>query len=134
MTLGISARYALYAVLELARSTASDPVSVGSIAQRHRIPETALAKVFQRLVRSGLVVGTRGPRGGYLLARPASRITVLDVMTVFEPVPSADAAVRGGIGGDDLLEEFFGTVDGQVRSAFASITLDRLAARNGAPM
>lgn len=134
MTLGISARYALYAVLELARSTASDPVSVSSIAQRHRISETALAKVFQRLVRSGLVVGMRGPRGGYLLARPASRITVLDVMSVFEPAPPTDAYERGAMGGDDLLEEFFGTVDGQVRSAFASITIDRLAARNGAPM
>jgi Rrf2 family iron-sulfur cluster assembly transcriptional regulator len=134
MTLGISARYALCAVLELARSGASDPVSVSSIAHRQRIPETALAKVFQRLVRSGLVVGMRGPGGGYLLARPASKITVLDVLRVFEPAPPADARVHDATNGDDSLEEFFGTVDEQVRSAFASITIDRLAARNGTLM
>ena len=134
MTLGVSTRYALYAVLDLARAGEAEAVSVSSIAHRHHIPETALAKVFQRLVRSGFVVGMRGPHGGYRLARPADRITVLDIMNVFEPVPSADARVRGEIAGDDSLEEFFGTVDGQVRSAFASVTIDRLAAQNGSTM
>lgn len=134
MTLGISTRYALYAVLDLARSCATEPVSVANIARRHHIPETALAKVFQRLVRTGFVVGTRGPHGGYLLARPAGEITVLDIMNVFEPVPAADARQSGAIEGDDFLEEFFGTVDGQVRSAFASVTIDRLAAQNGSAM
>ena len=134
MTLGISARYALYAVLELARSTASEPVSVTRIAHRRRIPATVLAKVFQRLVRSGLVVGMRGPRGGYLLARPARHITVLDVMNVFELTPPPDASVPGAIAGDDMLEDLLGTMDGQVRSAFASITIDRLAARSETAM
>ena len=60
MTPGTSIRHALYAVIDLARSDESNPVSVASIAQRRGIPETALAKVFQRLVRSGLVVGSAG--------------------------------------------------------------------------
>jgi Rrf2 family protein len=129
MTPGTSIRHALYAVIDLARSDESNPVSVASIAQRRGIPETALAKVFQRLVRSGLVVGMRGPHGGYRLARPASEITVLDVMDVFSPAQS-DARLPDDLGRDEKLEEFIGTVDGQARSAFASVTIDQLAAQD----
>lgn len=128
MNFGVSIRHALYAVIDLARASQTDTLSVGAIAQRHHLPETALAKVFQRLVRSGLVVGTRGPHGGYRLARPASEITVLDVMNVFEP--AAPAGVPGEPGVEDTLAEFFGTVDGQVRTAVASVTIDQLAARH----
>lgn len=127
MTLGRSSRYALYAVVDLARADESDPVSVSSVARRHGIPETALAKVFQRLVRSGLVIGLRGSHGGYRLARHPSEITVLDVLDVFEPLPSA-AAVPSPDGRDDSLVQLFDAVDGQVRSAFGSITLERLVA------
>ena len=130
MTLGTTTRYALYAVLDLARSDESEPVSVSVIARRHRIPETVLAKVFQRLVRSGLVTGLRGPHGGYRLARPADEITVLDVLDVFEPAPSAGDDASDPLIPEDSLQEFFGTVDGQVRSAFGSVTLDRLAAQD----
>jgi Rrf2 family protein len=129
MTFGTGIRHALYAVLDLARADESNPVSVASIAHRHHIPETALAKVFQRLVRSGLVVGTRGPHGGYRLVRPASEITVLDVMNAFEPAPPARAHPAEEVGDDDSLERFFGAVDGQARTAFASVTIDQLAER-----
>lgn len=127
MTFGASIRHALYAVIDLTRASEADPLSVAAIAQRHHIPETALAKVFQRLVRSGLVVGTRGPHGGYHLARPAGEITVLDVMKVFEPV-AAESRSAELIHPDGGLEEFFGVLDEQARSTFASVTIDRLAA------
>ncbi len=128
MTLGTSSRYALYAVLDLARADESGPVSVSTIARRHRIPETALAKIFQRLVRSGLVSGVRGARGGYRLVRPPADVTVLEILNVFEPLPPAiGAGVPAGDGEADYLLQFFDAVDGQVRSALGSVTLDRLA-------
>lgn len=129
MTVAANVRHALQAVLELARSDESDPISVHSVAHRHHIPEAALAKVFQRLVHSGLVVGMRGPHGGYRLARPASEITVLDVMNAFAPAPAPGSEAPQTIDGDESLQEFFETVDGQMRSAFASVTIDRLALR-----
>lgn len=126
--LGASTRYALHAILELARSDENDLVSVACIARRRGIPEAALAKIFQRLVRSGFVMGMRGPRGGYRLVRPPADITVLDIMNVFEPVlPAADPGVEPGSAWDEGLQEFFGAVDGQVRCAFAAVTLDQLA-------
>ncbi|HEX5131344.1 MAG TPA: Rrf2 family transcriptional regulator [Candidatus Krumholzibacteria bacterium] len=132
MNLGTTSRYALYAMLDLVRSDDAALVSVASIARRHHIPETALAKVFQRLVHSGVVVGLRGARGGYRLARPAAEITVLDVVNVFEPrTPTEDAGVTAAEGEDDSLSDFFDAVNGQVLSAFGSVTLERLAASRG---
>src|SRR5512146_956585 len=83
MTITKSTRYALYAAAEMA-TAGEGLVTVSGVAKRYAIPEGALAKVFQQLVRAGLATGTRGVGGGYRLARPASRITVLDVMHVFE--------------------------------------------------
>ena len=61
------------------------PVTVAGVAGQLGLPQTALAKVFQQLVRSGLAVGTRGIGGGYRLARPARQVSVLDVLQAFEP-------------------------------------------------
>ncbi len=61
-----------------------EPVTVAGVADRYGMPRTALAKVFQQLVRAGLALGTRGVGGGYRLARPAPQVSVLDVISAFE--------------------------------------------------
>lgn len=140
MTLGKSARYALYAALEMA-AAGDRPVTVTQVAEPHGIPPTALAKVFQQLVRAGIAVGTRGVGGGYRLARPRSAITVLDIVSVFEPLrtPGHDllgdpAAVspRGGTTrtpyhAQTRLRRLFDEVDEGIRATLASVTLDTLA-------
>ncbi len=96
MTLSKSARYALYAALEMARA-GEGLVTAAAVAARYGVPATAAAKVFQQLVRAGLAEGVRGVGGGYRLARPRSRVTVLDVLSVFEPdlrAPAGPMVVR----------------------------------------
>lgn len=123
MNLTKSTRYALYAAAEMARA-GDTPTTVGAVSARYRIPEGALAKVFQQMVRAGLATGTRGIGGGYRLSRPPSKISVLDVVRVFErprdPGPEpVDRSVQW------LLEE----VDDLVRSTFESVTLRTLIGR-----
>ena len=132
MTVGKSTRYALYAAVEMTR--AGDALTtVTAVAQRYRIPEGALAKVFQHLVRAGLAAGTRGVGGGYRLARPASRITVLDVMEVFERPRTRGACVLVDRGGTCELSPacrvqwLFDEVDELVQGTYASVTLATLA-------
>ncbi len=135
MTLNKSTRYALYAALEMALA-GDEPVTVASVAAQHRIPATALAKVFQQLVRSGMAIGTRGIGGGYRLAKPRSTITVLDVISAFEP-PRPDGQCLLAERGETRclkpiacgLRLLFDEVDQSVRSTFASVTLDTLARR-----
>jgi Rrf2 family transcriptional regulator, iron-sulfur cluster assembly transcription factor len=139
MNLNKSTRYALYAALEMAQSGEAGPVTVGQVAHRYGIPETALAKVFQRLVRAGLAAGTRGVGGGYRLVKGPSEVTVLDVVSVFEPprppghclaqdLPGAPCDEFGGC----RLRKLFDEVDEMARCTFASVTLDTLVGKRSA--
>ncbi len=139
MTLNKSTRYALYAALEMAQAGETGHVTVAQVAHRYRIPGTALAKVFQRLVRSGLATGTRGVGGGYRLAKPPSEITVLDLLGVFEPPRLPGHCLAQDLPGQPCadytpcrLRKLFDEVDEVTRSTFASVTLDTLAGKRPA--
>ena len=132
MTLSKFSRYALYAALEMARA-GDTPVTVGQVAAPHGIPQAALAKVFQQLVRAGLAVGTRGVGGGYRLARPGTDITVLDIVSVFDPLrtPGRDLLHPRADGKPNrpaarALRHLFDEVDENVRATLASVTLATL--------
>jgi Rrf2 family protein len=116
-----SSRYALLAVLEMAEA-GDGLVSAADVARRHGAPEAVVAKVLQRLVRAGLAVGTRGSNGGYRLAREASRITVLDVLQVFEEKLSKAALAKPATPLDRLMAE----VGEGARYTFASVSLETL--------
>jgi Rrf2 family protein len=55
------------------------PLQVGQIAAKLGVSETHLAKVMQQLVRAGLVMSRRGPRGGFVLARDPAAIRLREV-------------------------------------------------------
>ncbi len=72
------ARYALHAMVFLARKNA--PATVAEIAQVQSIPRKFLEAILSELGTRGLVVGKRGPSGGYHLARPAEDISFADIL------------------------------------------------------
>ncbi len=78
----------LYAVLELA-SHPEAQISAGEIAAKYDVSLNHLAKVLRALVRARLIESVRGPSGGYRFAANPRRVTLLDVIEVFE-----DAATR----------------------------------------
>ena len=80
---GAGAEYALHSLLILAGQTA--PVSVRDLAVFQKIPERFLAKLFSRLRKSNLVKGTEGITGGFVLAIPAKRIRIIDVLEAVDP-------------------------------------------------
>lgn len=71
--------YALRAMSWLALSP-DRLVPTGQLADRTKVPPHYLAKVLQQLATADLIVGRRGVHGGYKLTRPASAITLLDVV------------------------------------------------------
>lgn len=123
MRLSKSARYALQAALEMA--LAQEPVTVAQVAKRHGLPEGALAKVFQMLVRAGIAQGTRGVGGGYRLLRPAAEINVLQLIEVFEPPRTAPADPLAAPV-ERRLQQLFAEVEEGMRSTFASVSLETL--------
>jgi Rrf2 family protein len=131
-----STRYALHAALEMTRAGEAGQVTVSQVAQRYRIPETPLAKVLQRMVRAGLALGTRGVGGGYRLARRPSEITLLDVISIFEPPKPPGQCLAQDRPGEPCsdfapcrLRNLFDEVDEIARGTFASVTLDTLAGK-----
>jgi Rrf2 family protein len=82
----ISARsdYALRALCVLACTPPGSSVKADEIAARQSIPRTFLDGILVELRRAGIVQSRRGPDGGHRLARPASEITVAEVMRVLD--------------------------------------------------
>lgn len=78
------ADYALIALKDLASQPAGSSSSAREIAGRYDIPVELLAKVLQRLVRMGIVASHQGMRGGYQLARDATRISIADVIQAID--------------------------------------------------
>jgi Rrf2 family protein len=81
-----TAEYALRAIVALADST-GQPLTTQQIARVTQVPLDYLFKVMQTLGRSGLVEAQRGKHGGFRLAKPANRLTILDVLNAVDPLP-----------------------------------------------
>ena len=66
--------YAIEAVIDIAMNSGTEPVQNISIASRQGIPKRYLEQTLQELVRNNILVGSRGPKGGYRLARERRKI------------------------------------------------------------
>ena len=85
MKLSTRGRYGTRAILDIAlHATGGDPVPLKDIADRQQISKKYLEQFMGRLESDGLVRSIRGAGGGFVLARPADRITLLDIVTALE--------------------------------------------------
>ena len=71
--------YVVEAVVTIAYNAGQGAVSSREIAKSQGLPPRYLEQLMQRLVRSGLLRGMRGPHGGYVLAKERRRITIADI-------------------------------------------------------
>src|SRR3569623_1378710 len=81
MKLSTKGRYAVTAMMDLAIHEMYGPVTLADISTCQGISLSYLEQIFARQRRSGLITGTRGPRGGYRLAGSAEHITVSDFIS-----------------------------------------------------
>src|SRR5471030_3173710 len=96
MRLTTKGRFAVTAMIDLALRSSNGPVALAAISQRQQISLSYLEQLFGKLRRHELVESTRGPGGGYMLARRAENVTVADIIiAVYEPI---DATQCGGKG------------------------------------
>jgi len=84
LRLSKKADYALMAMKHLALKACVPSTSAREIAEQYDIPIELMAKVLQRLVRTGLLISTQGTRGGYTLSRPSTAISVADVIQAID--------------------------------------------------
>ncbi len=84
MIFSTKAEYGVRVMTHLAGTDAGRPVSLGTIAEAEGLPLAYLEHLVQRLRRQGLVESRRGAHGGYTLSRPASEITMAEVVSALE--------------------------------------------------
>ena len=72
--------YAIEAVLDIALIAGVNPVQNVAVAKRQGIPKRYLEQTLQILVKNNILVASRGPRGGYRLARERRKIKILDII------------------------------------------------------
>lgn len=123
MKLQKNTRLALYSVLEFA-ARPGELVPAAEVAERYGESAHHLAKVLSELARAGIVESARGVGGGYRFAANARRLTLLDVIRVFEE-PGADGAATGAARTpvDRALGQVLGEIDQTAIATFGSITV-----------
>lgn len=128
MKLQKSTTLALYSVLEFAANPKRQ-ISAAEIAAKYGVSTHHLAKVLRELVRAGLVESVRGVGGGYRFSGNAKRVTLMNVIELFEDIGRrADDADELGNATDvgSALGIVLTEIDDIAKATFLSITLDTM--------
>jgi len=124
--------FAIEAVLDIAYHAGGEPVQSREITRRQGIPRRYLEQTLQQLVRAGVLVGVRGPRGGYRLARERRRISVGDIVRVVRSLETAEdpfAEVPASQLGKNVIRPMWGDLSEEIMIRLDDITVDDLCMR-----
>ncbi len=118
--------YGMRALLTLA--TCDEPTTGQALAEAQGLPTKFLGAILTELHRGGLVTSHRGTQGGYYLARPASEITVADVIRVLEGPLAEVRGLRPVMtaykGAAEHLQTVWVAVRGSLRRVLEQVTLE----------
>ena len=98
MKLSTRGRYAMVALADIALQPSDKIVTLGEISERQDISLPYLEQLFVKLRRAELVTSTRGPGGGYRLARQPSEIRVVEILSAVDETVDAMAKGAGASG------------------------------------
>lgn len=152
MRLTTKGRFAVTAMVDLAMRSGKGPVTLAGISERQKISLSYLEQLFGKLRRNNVVASVRGPGGGYCLARPASKISIVEIIVaVDEALDATHCGARGDChegkpclthelwyGLNEAIHEYLGKinlqqlVDGQCRGGVADVA-PVLMAKNESP-
>lgn len=121
--------FAIEAVLDIAYYGGSQPVQSGDISTRQGIPRRYLEQVLQHLVRSGILAGHRGPKGGYLLAREKRRINLGEIVRAvrqFEGSPDPVQTASGSRVALEIVRPVWREMQQEMLSKLDDVTLEDL--------
>jgi Rrf2 family iron-sulfur cluster assembly transcriptional regulator len=121
--------YAIEAVLDIAFHASAEPVQSREITRRQGIPRRYLEQALQNLVHQGVLVGIRGPRGGYRLARERRRISVGDIVRVVRSMEATDKKPDGVAGselGHKVVRLRWLTIEDEIMARLDTTSIDDL--------
>lgn len=131
MPLGLTDKQiaAIDAVLDIALHGGAGPVQSSEITDRQGIPRRYLEPVLQRLSRAGILVGVRGPAGGYRLARERRRITLGDLLRAMDAGEDGGAEAPRSSPVQSVVGRTLGEVEAEFLARLDAITVEALCWR-----
>ena len=130
MRLSTRGRFAITAMIDLSLRQTSTPVPLQDLAQRHRISMSYLEQMFAKLRQHGLVESTRGPGGGYTLARTAKSISVADIIGAIEEGADSRSEVtqrETSVSAQAMTQDLWDALQTTVVAYLKTVTLQSLA-------
>jgi Rrf2 family transcriptional regulator, iron-sulfur cluster assembly transcription factor len=124
--------FAIEAVLDIAYNGGAAPVRSAEITEREGIPRRYLEPVLQELVRDGILIGIRGPSGGYRLARERHQISVGDIVRTIRHLETGEdpiSAPAGSALGHKVVRPLWIELQEETMRRLDALTLDELCAR-----
>ena len=118
-------------MIQIAKSSDSDPLSCKEICNRVQMPEGYVLQILRKLRVAGLLVSTRGVQGGYNLARPIDQISVMDVCDALGVQMRWEYRTHGRMttldsGADRATTQVMDSIASQVRSCLWDLKLSAL--------
>jgi Rrf2 family protein len=130
MKLSRASGYALQAIVGMAAGQSGVPVASQLTAEAEGIPERFLLKLLFPLVKANILLSRKGPRGGYFLAKPPAKITLLEIIEAVDG-PLGGLPLRIGGKGTDALDkrvaEICQKVSEETRRQLGKVTVADLA-------
>lgn len=102
MRLGRAAAYAVFATAHLVERGSAAPIQGRDIAESCGIPSGHLLKILQQLVRARILSSERGPGGGFVLRKPPTQITLLEIIEAIEGPINGDLLLRNIAAGKQM--------------------------------
>ncbi len=124
--------FAIEAVLDIAYNATTVPVQSSEITRRQGIPRRYLEQVLQQLVCNGILAGTRGPRGGYRLARERRRISLGEIVRTIRQLETAEDPIEDPAGaelGHKVVRPLWIELQENLMQQLDSITIEDLCLR-----
>ncbi|NQV84407.1 MAG: Rrf2 family transcriptional regulator [Rhodospirillales bacterium] len=124
--------FAIEAVLDIAYHSGSAPVQSREITRRQGIPRRYLEQALQHLVRSNILTGVRGPRGGYRLARERRRISIGDIVRVVREMEANSNKIEDAPGsalGHKVVRPLWLELQGELMQRLDTLSVDDLCDR-----
>jgi len=124
--------FAIEAVLDIAYHAGNEPVQSREITRRQGIPRRYLEQALQHLVRQNILLGVRGPRGGYRLARERRRITIGEIVRVVRDMEANNALIEdtpGSALGHEVVRPLWLELQNDVMHRLDNTTVDDLCTR-----
>ena len=133
LSLSTKVRYATRVLIDISVHSSGKPIPLQEISDRQGISMKYLESIMPGLKSAGLITSSKGPHGGYLLNRPKSEVTLLDVLSAF----GGPVSLVGCVNNPSSCErqqtcaayDAWKEISNSINSSLESITIEDLALR-----